>query len=172
MSNLKQPEINWSNATKVMTCAVLSCISRNKLSSYWVNDIVQDALLKAYQNRSKFDLNKATFSTWISTIAKRTYFDFVKKKCNKIIFLSEASIPLNIETVEYNENIELYLYSAIEHLNDRNRTLLKFKYLENKSVREIATLTGIPEKNVPVYIMRARQELKTIYSKIYYSQVA
>ena len=137
-----------------------------------MNDIVQDALLKAYQNRSKFDLNKATFSTWISTIAKRTCFDFFKKKCNKIIFLSEESIPFNMEIVEYNDDMDLFLYSAIEQLNDLNQTLLKFKYLENKSASEIATLTGIPEKNVPVYTMRARQELKTIYFKIYYNQVA
>lgn len=45
-------------------------------------DIVQDAFIKAWKNIHHYDPQKASFKTWIFTIAKNTATDFLRKKRN------------------------------------------------------------------------------------------
>ena len=44
------------------------------------SDIVQETFIKVWKNINKFDINKASFKTWIFTVAKNTATDFLRKK--------------------------------------------------------------------------------------------
>jgi RNA polymerase sigma-70 factor (ECF subfamily) len=48
-------------------------------------DIVQETFIKVWKNMRKFDAEKASFKTWIFTIAKNTATDFLRKK-KSIVF--------------------------------------------------------------------------------------
>ena len=43
-------------------------------------DIVQEIFIKVWKNIRKFDIEKASFKTWVFTIAKNTATDFLRKK--------------------------------------------------------------------------------------------
>ena len=44
------------------------------------DDMVQEVFIKAWRNLKNFDSRKASFKTWIFTIAKNTTTDFLRKK--------------------------------------------------------------------------------------------
>ena len=44
------------------------------------SDIVQEIFIKVWKNIEHFDPSKASFKTWIFTIAKNTTTDFLRKK--------------------------------------------------------------------------------------------
>ena len=44
------------------------------------SDIVQEIFIKAWKNIEHFNPSKASFKTWIFTIAKNTTTDFLRKK--------------------------------------------------------------------------------------------
>ena len=43
-------------------------------------DLVQETFIKAWKNLNRFKIEKASFKTWLFTIAKNTALDFLRKK--------------------------------------------------------------------------------------------
>jgi RNA polymerase sigma factor (sigma-70 family) len=62
--------------------------------------------------------------------------------------------------------IEHQINTALSQLGERDRMLLKMKYFEDRSGREIAHSLNLPENNIPCYTMRARNQLKRVILKM------
>ena len=67
----------------------LHALTRNKLrkaafevgvSPGDVEDVVQEAYVKIWRNAGKFDLRRASVSTWMSTITRNTAIDAVRAR--------------------------------------------------------------------------------------------
>lgn len=54
------------------------------------------------------------------------------------------------------------LYQAIEALPEKYQDVVKLKYLDGYTIREISAVTGMPEGTVSVYLRRAIGQLRTI----------
>jgi RNA polymerase sigma-70 factor (ECF subfamily) len=153
-------DLNWIEARNVAKKTILryaKTIDRDLLE-----DIAQDTIERALLKISHFNLLKGNFNAWISVIARNTFIDFTRKKgiivpiCRE---LNNISIEDNTDA-SIKEDLELHLLSAFNTLKEREKLLIKLRYLDNKSFEEISQITGIQEKSVPVYIMRARKEMK------------
>src|SRR3989338_692000 len=55
------------------------------------SDIVQEIFIKVWKNIGRFDERKASFKTWIFTIARNTITDFLRKK--KSLLFSDLAKP-------------------------------------------------------------------------------
>jgi len=120
-------------------------------------DITQDSFLKVLENINRFR-NDSKFSTWLYRIVYNQSVGFVKRESR----ISSVDYSLLVETSEKNDNQEGAiedLYKAINLLEDTDRNIIMLFYLAEKSIKEIAQITGLSIGNIKVILHRARKKL-------------
>lgn len=140
------------------------------------DDIAQEALLKAYMSFERFE-GKAKFSTWLFRIGYNCFYDYRHKsrKCETEP-LAEGHcadggmVPSGPVYADESEEADRrfrhqQLYMAIEALSEHERTVVVLFYMEDKSIKEIALITGMPSGTVRSYLSRARVHLREYLSR-------
>jgi RNA polymerase sigma factor (sigma-70 family) len=120
-------------------------------------DITQESFLSVLENISRFR-NTSKFSTWLYRIVYNQSIGFVKK-ANRTTTLDYSVL---VETSEKNDDQEdkiQDLYKAINLLEDTDRNIIMLFYLAEKSIKEIAQITGFSLANIKVILHRARKKL-------------
>ncbi len=99
-------------------------------------DIVQEIFIKVWKNINHFDLSKASFKTWIFTIAKNTITDFLRKRRHSLFSDMNGDGPEDVNSFEENILDEKPLpEEALQKLQDReflNGILKKMSPVENE----------------------------------------
>jgi len=131
-----------------------------------LDDICQEAFIKAYQSLNKFR-GEAPFEHWMTKIAVNVCYDMLRKQSRRRHEVSLDSVAFSLGNRSSAENPsgeEAWgvLRSAMSKLRPEERLVITLLNLEEKSVRETALLTGWSEANVKVRAFRARKELKRI----------
>jgi len=131
----------------------------------YASDITQDVFIKVWKNIKKFDYTKASFKTWIFTIARNTITDYLRKK-KMITFSSldkeEESFADNIEDevalpdevlikLEDNE----FLNKLLGEIPINYKEVLILYYQEDMTFKEIGKLINKPLNTVKSYHHRA-----------------
>lgn len=153
----------WRKAYDLALSITKSKLDKN--DQFWAEDIAQNAVTKAFLQIHKFDLNRGSFSTWLSTITKNLCYDFSKRKEKSLMNrMVEFEFSLTTEADEIESKIELeknilLLEKGIDELNERDRKIIIMKYFKNASSREISIETKIAESNIPMYAKRAGLKL-------------
>ena len=135
-------------------------------------DIVQEVFIKVWKNIRHFDVKKASFKTWIFTIAKNTTTDFLRKK--KSLLFSDMGSEEDINS--FAENIpddKLLPDTALQKLQDSqflDKILLKLQpnyrevlilhYQEEMTFEEIGKILDKPLNTVKSQHRRAIIELR------------
>ena len=65
-----------------------------------------------------------------------------------------------LENIQIRENLLEQMQSALEQLNQEQRTCISLYYLENHSYQEISTKTGYNGDQVKSYIQNGKRNLK------------
>lgn len=125
-------------------------------------DVVQEAVLKAYASRDKLK-NPQYFKTWLVRILMNECYTFLRKRAREL--------PLNEAIVEepvtaYIKEEYLDLYESMSQLEERDRICVQLFYMEGYSVKEIAQVFRIPEGTVKSRLSRARTQLKNSMEQI------
>ncbi|MFH0842129.1 MAG: RNA polymerase sigma factor [Bacteroidota bacterium] len=124
-------------------------------------DITQDSLLKVLENIHLFR-NESKFSTWLYRIVYNESLQHILKiKKVNLTDIESAIIeryPDDIQSAE-NESLNVDLNKAIERLETNERHIILLFYLEEKSIKEINTITGLSKPNIKVILHRARKKL-------------
>ena len=100
------------------------------------SDIVQEIFIKIWKNLNNFDREKASFKTWIFTIARNTVIDFSRKRERLLFSDMENNSEKGLSFFEENipdENI--IPFEALQKLQDKeflNNTLKKLLPDENE----------------------------------------
>ena len=140
---------------------VFGIASRFAHNHHELDDICQEIFVKAYRNLSGFR-GEAPFEHWISRIAVRACYDFLRatRRDRDTVPLDgiEIGAPDNVNAAHASE----ILHWAMAGLSADERLVITLLELEERSVRETAALTGWSESNVKVRAFRARQALKKI----------
>jgi RNA polymerase sigma-70 factor (ECF subfamily) len=123
-----------------------------------VEDLYQESVLNLWKAYPKFR-HDSSYSTWIYKIALNTCISVMRKE-NKyrqhvpLSFAGEISFePNNLE-----ENLR-ELYRLIYQLKNLERAIILL-YLEEKSYKEIAEITGLSISNVATKLKRIKEKLK------------
>lgn len=113
-------------------------------------DLTQETFLKVIQNIEKFDTNgKASFSTYIITIAKNLYIDNLRKTKNEVYNIDELIIPIAGFEEELIINFEYDdIMKQIEELPEAQRDAIKLKYIEGMTLKEIADMHNTNDKTI------------------------
>ena len=104
-------------------------------------DLTQDTFLKLIRSIDRFDIyGKATFATYLMTIAKNCYIDYLRKNKNIIVSIGEMEIaePFILEN-KILDGLEIEeVLKIIDDLPWEQAQAIKLKYLEQLTLREIA----------------------------------
>ena len=126
------------------------------------DDLAQEALLKAYLSFERFE-GRSRFSTWLFRIAFNCWYDSRKKVGKESEWLSledhpPGGFPAESETDRTDEYQQLH--QAIGNLSLQEQTVILLFYMEEKSVKEIEMITGMPSGTVRSHLSRGRRHLK------------
>ena len=121
-------------------------------------DLLQDTLLKAYQNLDRYD-GQYSFSTWLFTIGRRNAINYIRdrKKTKSMAGIDVAAKPA--QTAYESDEIDSVWQSAAEILNEQQYGVLWLRYGEELPIRQIAEQMGLSEQNTRVILHRARAQL-------------
>lgn len=126
-------------------------------------DITQDTFIKMIKNIDKFNFKGASFSTYIITIAKNTYIDYIRKCKSE---LQEFDINM-FGDVYYDENLYNKLsydeaLRCIDELPLLQKEAVRLKYLEGYTLNEIAERQNTEVKTIKSRLFEARKKLKSL----------
>jgi RNA polymerase sigma-70 factor (ECF subfamily) len=117
-------------------------------------DLTQETFLKMVRNIDKFQTTgKTQFSTYLFTIAKNSFYDYLRKsKCRLNNELDEDIDMLHIipftediiiDRLDFEESIK-----SINTLPKEQQLVIKMRFLDNMSLREIEETIGIEAKTI------------------------
>lgn len=135
-------------------------------NDYELDDLCQDIFIRVYRNLSKFR-GDAPFEHWLSRIAVRRCYDFLRRQRRERQHLSLDDSMLQMRDAAADANVSAQrareiLGFALAQLSAPERLVITLLELEEKSVRDVAALTGWSEGNVKVRAFRARASLRRI----------
>ncbi|WP_428263508.1 RNA polymerase sigma factor [Haliangium sp.] len=124
-----------------------------------VDDLVQETLLRAYDNLDRYDPDRS-FSTWLFTIAKRLAVSHhrAQRPASALGAVVSPAEPPDVAVSRVEDGRRLWA-QAHAALGEREYRALWLRYAEERSVREIADELGITAIHVKVVLYRARRRL-------------
>ncbi|HEX7159118.1 MAG TPA: RNA polymerase sigma factor [Edaphobacter sp.] len=152
-------------------------------SSSDAEDLTQEVFLKLYKNLTSFDLQKGSFQTWITTLARNLLVDHFRRTRQDratdsidATFDGEDDGPSIADRLadpgrsqeKHVANLELRarIQSALKHLSPELREAVILRDLEDMDYKEISQVLRIPEGTVKSRISRGRGELARLLQRI------
>lgn len=132
-----------------------------KGDSFRADDIAQETMLKAYLSFDRFE-GRARFSTWLFRIGYNCFYDYMARASRSE---GEELSPVHERRTGGDpadgafENQELY--RAIGALPANEQAVILLFYMEEKSIKEIEVITGMPSGTIRSHLSRARSHLKS-----------
>lgn len=130
-------------------------------------DVAQEAFVKAWINRDKWQAGRAKFSTWLYRVIVNRCIDLQRAPRNE--WLDDAPEPVDDaeDCVTSIQRQQVYgrLEQAVERLPDQQRTAVLLSYYEDMSNAEIAEVMGISVSATEALLKRGRQRLREILKR-------
>ena len=141
-----------------------------------IEDIAQEVWLKAFDKLNTFRA-EAPFEHWLMRMTVRTCYDFLRNhKRNRESTFSDLTeseedwlerFRAQPETASADADAaKLLVERVMEKLSPQARLVITLLEIEDRSVKEIAELTGWSVPLVKVRAFRARAEMRKIISKM------
>lgn len=130
-------------------------------------DLTSITFMKVLEKGNLYDDEKAKVVTWLLTIAKNVWVDYLRKKKGDISIddLLEQDAPRENVTYDRIEN-QVDIQRMLGNLTERERMIIVLHYYMNLSYGEIARHLDISEKCASVTASRTLKKLKTNLEKI------
>jgi RNA polymerase sigma-70 factor (ECF subfamily) len=142
-----------------------------------VEDIVQEVFLKAFSKLGTFR-NESPFEHWLMRLTVRTCYDHLRAhQRNREQMLAE----ITEEEVQWLEKVRssadpvaddsasaarVIIHKLLEHLSPESRLIIQLLEIEEKSLKEIAALTGWSIPMIKVRAFRARASMRKVLARM------
>jgi RNA polymerase sigma-70 factor (ECF subfamily) len=141
-----------------------------------IEDIVQEVWLKSFQKLSSFR-GEAPFEHWLMRLTVRTCYDFLRgHQRNRETTFTELTQPETdwldrfvadpSSATEDAAGAKQLIDRLLEQLSPANRLVITLLEIEDRSVKEIAQITGWSVPLVKVRAFRARAEMRKLLAKM------
>jgi RNA polymerase sigma-70 factor (ECF subfamily) len=141
----------------------------------WADEIVQETWLTAVRRIRKFDPRQGSFPAWLRGIAVNLLRNHLRKWRTRTRFEQQLDRGNNHDGAEtekaaereerqqQRQHREQRIAAALDALAPREEAVLRAKYLDGRSVAEIAANGGETLKAVESLLSRARQAFRRAY---------
>ena len=140
-------------------------------------ELAQDTFVKAFRSISSYKGN-SKFSTWLYRIAYNASISMMRKRKLELHSIDEQRLSDHDEMRLQEqfgqlkkEDLSNYLRKAMESLSGNDQVLITLYYYEERSVEEVAEITGLTESNVKVKIHRARKKMHILLKDLLQEEV-
>ena len=145
---------------------VFASAARFARDDHQLDDISQEVFLRAFRNLAKFR-GDAPFEHWLARIIVSACYDFLRKERRVREQVALDAIEFEVRDLTIDKAVAAgrardLLAFAMRRLTAEEQLIITLCEIEERSVREVAELTGWSEGNVKVRAFRARQTLKKI----------
>ncbi|MEO1052156.1 MAG: sigma-70 family RNA polymerase sigma factor [Bacteroidota bacterium] len=153
----------YINSNKAIIYKICKAYARDEEE---FQDYFQEVCLQLWKSRDRFNHN-SKLSTWIYRVALNVCLTLVRNEQAKGAKVEVTETHLKDHRQEDNEQSRLEaLYASIRKLKEVDRGLILL-YLDGKSYKEIAEITGITVSNVGAKVNRIKTQLKKEANEIY-----
>jgi len=129
-------------------------------------DMAQEAFLAAFVNLSSYDSSRASFSTWLFTIARNRCFNLLKQRrpiaTNELDLIGEFVSADPIVRQELSKQLD----RALAALPVEQRSAFVLAEIEELSYAEIARIERTSVGTVKSRIHRAKQRLQSLLEPV------
>jgi len=144
-------------------CFALRVAARLLLDSSAAEDVVQEAMVKAWARADQFDAGRASFTTWLYRIVVNLCVDHRRRR--RPLLLPELTREPLDPAPGLDEHVEAQqrrgaLLQALQRLPVRQRTVIALVYEEGLSGAQTARILGLSPKAVERLLARARAHLR------------
>lgn len=128
------------------------------------DDIAQDSLVRAYVASGSFK-GLSSFRTWLFRIAYNCYIDHCRKTQPQRLPI-DGHEALNKTADDDPDHLFRFqnLYQAIDRLPEKEKAAVILFYFEDRSIKEIAAILGIPSGTIKYHLSSGRSHLKELIS--------
>jgi len=135
------------------------------------DDAAQEVFMKVFTKIDQYRADQGLFSHWVSRIAvnhcldrlrslrSRRVLTYAELDAEEATFVNHLLVQEDSPPEARPEETMAVLEKLLSGLNERERIVIRLLDLEQRSVREVAELTGWGESKVKVTAMRARRHL-------------
>lgn len=125
------------------------------------DDLAQETFIKAWTQLSTFK-NKSSFNTWLFRIAYNVFYDYIRSLKD---WRSMDDVEREVDSV-YRQNaddgcLQSDIQQAMSQLKPAERTCITLFYMEDRQIREIADIMGLPEGTVKSHLSRGKDKMTT-----------
>ncbi len=145
-------------------------------------DLTQEVFLKLYRNLGSFDVQRGSFTTWITTLTRNLLVDhFRRTRMDRATDSLNASFDGDPESPTVadqladhrpgqeqhvaGQQLKLRVQAALKELSPELREAVILRDLEDMDYKEIAQVLRIPEGTVKSRISRGRGELARLLQR-------
>ncbi|MFJ7933812.1 RNA polymerase sigma factor [Sporosarcina sp. NPDC096371] len=129
-------------------------------------DIVQESLYRGFLNIDAIPAH--AFRAWLYKVAINQYYDLCRKRTrHPTIELDDDHLidKNDVENAVIEQETKAEYDRALQKLNAVEQQLVKMKYEEGYSYKEMSGLLDIKENTIKTYLYRARKKLITIFRR-------
>lgn len=131
-------------------------------------DATQQIFFHVLQTVSRHKITN--FKNWLYTVAKNHCLMHLRGgKNHRMEELKEEILEIGseseLEDIQRRENLLDRMQSALEQLNEEQKTCISLYYLENHSYQEISSKTGYNGDQVKSYIQNGKRNIKNLMNK-------
>lgn len=125
-----------------------------------VEDLAQEAYLKAYKAFDSFD-SERSFKSWLFSIAKNSFIDWTRRQKTQRKFLEANYRKDYCETFADDSNNRTQIKAILEKLSAEEQILIELRFFQDLPFTEIAELTGLTVGAIKMRVMRILDKMKT-----------
>ena len=157
----------WRRALPRLIPLICRMLTRRGIHPALAEELTQKTIFDAIRRRETYDSSKGTLEQWIFTIAKNNLALEMRQRQNRpkpdgqlLQYLEVMdSAPMPDSVLEKQETAAL-VREGLSQLNEKEQTVLKDKYLDDLSARQICMKLKLSEKAVHSLLYRARISLR------------
>lgn len=155
----------YGGAVKVICKAILAAYGEED-----VEEAISDTFFALWHGIEKFDVNKASFRSYIYGIARNCANNKARRirKQAKTIPIDKADEAITNQDVEQDAigkiNSEIML-DIISHMRPPQGRVFIYKYINGMSIKEISEIFCIKEKDVQNILYRGKKKLKNLFKQ-------
>jgi len=132
-------------------------------------DLTQEVFLKAWHGLPRFQRNKASFLSWLFTIAHNRVIDYYRTKKyhsyldNEIVMEDRGKGPQELVEAKFTQQ---QVRRAILQLPEEQQQVILMSFIEGFEYSEIAAALNKTEGNIRVIMHRALKRMREILDKV------
>ena len=121
--------------------------------------------MKVFKNISQYDDGKGSFFNWAYTVVRNSCLTILRDRKSDVVVTFREDLPDVADYDPFEASNWEDIFQYLNQLPPATRAVCSLFYLEDFSIKEIATEMGMREGTVKWHLNESRNRLKEIFTK-------